>query len=854
VRLVRLLALRHLRLRPLRAVLAVLAVAAGSAMAVSVLVVRTSAATSVTEFARALSGPTELRVVGPVRRGGLEPGVLDAVEATEGVATAVPMVQGVSLLEERVDRTGTGAGDDGYRAAGETVTVLGVDCRVEALLGPFGCTPVEDHGDRPLAIGPGLDPAMRVRTQGSGVALRDVPVVEALGALGEGRVVVFGLDTAQRLFDRDDRLDVVYVEPEPGADLAALRRRLAAGIGEQNAVLDADQGPPEVASALDDALPMFTLIAVFALGIGAMLVHNAAALSVEERRRDLAVVGALGGTHATVAAATLGEAALVGTAGGVVGAAGGLAVAGPIVGSLSQFTERIAGIPLTVHLSWPGVAVAVALGLVVSVAAAALPVRRALRADVAAELSGRDRRDEAAAPALVRRAALWGTGTMAGLAAVWLGTRDGGIEPWQVPAGALGFGVVTLTLTMVGAQLAPLALRSLGPLAERTAAGRLAVANLVREPRRTGTMVVAVGAASATAFMTAGYLNGARQGITRDVVANVDGIQVTVVDDGANANLDTGMSPELLAVLDAVPGAEPVARRGAGVLTGAVAGDLVFVRAFQDPWLDDEPVRGTIDEAAFERGEALINTALARDTGLRPGDTIRLLAPTGVVELPVQAVVAGGGASDRAVQIPYDLYGRHYHVPPPRAVVVAPAPGTSLPELEEAIRVAVREASASGRVPDAEVRILSPQAIAAESSDSVARQLAPFWTLQRGLLAVSFVAVLSTLVLVGIQRRRELAMLGAVGMEPAVLARMVLAEAGLVGLCGIGLTATAGFVMLWALNRVAPLLIGYTNPLAPDWWALVVWGGVSLAVALLAALWPARRAARIDVVANLQFE
>jgi putative ABC transport system permease protein len=367
-------------------------------------------------------------------------------------------------------------------------------------------------------------------------------------------------------------------------------------------------------------------------------------------------------------------------------------------------------------------------------------------------------------------------------------------------------------------------------------------------------MVVAVGAASATAFMTAGYLNGARQGITRDVVANLDGVQVTVVENGANANLDTGMSPELLAVLDTVPGAEPVARRGAGVLTGAVAGELVFVSAFQDPWFVDEPVRGTIDESAFERGEALINTALARDAGLRPGDTVRLLAPTGVVELPVQAVVAGGGASDRGVQIPYDLYTQHYHVPPPRSVVVAPAPGTSLPDLEEAIRAAVRDASAAGSLPDTEVRILSPTALAAESSDSVARQLAPFWTLQRGLLAVSFVAVLSTLVLVGIQRRRELAMLGAVGMEPAVLARMVLAEAGLVGLCGIALTATAGFVMLWALNRVAPLLIGYTTPLAPDWWALVVWGAVSLVVALLAALWPARRAARIDVVTNLQFE
>jgi ABC-type lipoprotein release transport system permease subunit len=53
---------------------------------------------------------------------------------------------------------------------------------------------------------------------------------------------------------------------------------------------------------------------------------------------------------------------------------------------------------------------------------------------------------------------------------------------------------------------------------------------------------------------------------------------------------------------------------------------------------------------------------------------------------------------------------------------------------------------------------------------------------------------------------------------------------------------------------VAPLLIGFTNPLSPDWWSLAVWGTVSLVVALLAAAWPARRAAATEVVAALQVE
>jgi putative ABC transport system permease protein len=850
VRLLRLVALRHMRERPLRAVLAAVAVAAGCAMAVAVLVVRVSATESVTSYARSLSGPTELRIVGPVRRGGLEPHVVDVAARTRGVAAAVPMVQGLALVEHRADG---GAGSPAWVLGDETITVLGVDCRVEALVGSLGCTPqgLAALGNRPLAVGPAIDRADRLSVPGESIPLDGARVVDRLADLAGGRAVVFGLDTAQRLFDRADGVDVVYVDPEPVADVEAVRLRLEGVIGEQNTVLDAREGPVEVVSGLENALPLFTLIGVFAVGVGAMVVHNTAALSLAERRRDLAVVAALGGTSRTIAAATLGEAALVGVAGGVLGIVGGVGVAGPIVGSLSRFSERLAGVPLTVHVSWPAVVVSITLGLLMSVVAAALPVRRALRADVAAELSGRELVAEATPPVLARRAALFAVGTVVSVVAIVAGTRDGGIDRWQPAVGALGFAGVTLTLTMAGASLAPLALRPLGRLVGRSAPGRLAVANLTREPRRTGTMVVAVGVATATAFVAAGYINGVRTAIARTVADNIDGVQVRIVDESSNINLETGMSPEMLAVLDAVPGARQRSEGGANVLVGSRAGEQLLVQAFEDPWLDRTAVRGTIDRAAFADGGALINTALARRSGLRPGDVLRLPAPAGMVAVPVVAVVHGGGTSDTSALIPYDLFTRHYRLPPQHSVFVEPAPGTSIPELVRAVDEALTAAAAEGRISDPAWRVLTPDEVVAESVDSVSAQIAPFWTLQRGLLAVSFVAVLTTLLLVGIQRQRELGMLGAVGMEPAMLARMVLAEAGVVAVLAIGLTATGGFVMLWALNRVAPLLIGFTNPLAPDWPALAVWGTVSIVVALLAALWPARRAARTEVAAAL---
>src|SRR4051795_3197850 len=127
LRAIRLLALRRLRLQPLRALVAAIVVGAGVALTVSVVVIMTSLQTSVLDAGRALSGPTPLRVIGSTSRGGIDDSTVAKVEATEGVHTAIPMVQSITLAE---------------RADGSSVPVLafGFDCRIEAIVGAFGCS------------------------------------------------------------------------------------------------------------------------------------------------------------------------------------------------------------------------------------------------------------------------------------------------------------------------------------------------------------------------------------------------------------------------------------------------------------------------------------------------------------------------------------------------------------------------------------------------------------------------------------------------------------------------------------------------------------------------------------------
>jgi putative ABC transport system permease protein len=282
----------------------------------------------------------------------------------------------------------------------------------------------------------------------------------------------------------------------------------------------------------------------------------------------------------------------------------------------------------------------------------------------------------------------------------------------------------------------------------------------------------------------------------------------------------------------------------------------VAVVAYDDPWILDHDgermVRGRLDADGFRDGEALINIAMARDTGLRPGDDVDLLTPSGIVPVPVQAVVAGGGgATGRTVQIPWELHRRLYGPQPIKTLLVDAEPGISPPELADRLYAspAFQDVGLAGTA-----MVRTPDDLIDSVSRSVDGQMVAFWAFQRGLLAVSFVAVLSTLLLVGVQRRRELAMLAAVGSTPSTLARMVVAEAGIVGLVALALSAVGGTVVLWALLEVAPLVVGFTTPLRPDWLSVLTSGGLSLVVAVLAASWPARRAARTDVAVALRYE
>jgi putative ABC transport system permease protein len=839
MRAVRLLNLRRLRRQPLRAGITIVAVAAGVSLAVTIVVVTSSLNKSLEDFGTRVAGPAPLRVIGVTGRGGLDASVLPKVRAVPGVEAAVPVVQTVVLAYGR----------DGK----QPIVAFGVDCSIEAILGSLSCSPdavATARLDAPPLISrrlaAELGPGASLQTDLARLELAAAPQVEELDRLNNGRVAIFPLPVAQQHFFRGTSHDAIYVKPAAGTALGPLRQRIEAVVGSWNTVLAAGDPPPEAGVVQQIYVPLFGMLALLALGIGAVLVYNTMTLSLEERRRQLAISGALGAPRRLLLGGALMEAASLGLVGGIAGSVAARFVASYVVNGMnSSFTEKILGVPISVHLTPAAAVVGLLMGTLLGVAAAIVPVRRALRMDISAELSNRELRDERAPRALARRAAIWLVLALIGLAGAWLAQRNGGLEPWQGTVAPVSFALTAIALLVATASLAPLLLRTLlrrGAL--HGAPARLALANLIREPGRTGVMAAAVAAAVSVAF-TVGSFNRTIHRLTRDEASDIgNAVHVSTLDANNSVNIDSRTPPDVIERLRGVPGVLAVERSNS-VAVGTDPGEIYGVEGEDNPQVLFDMIRGSKDPARILAGEVIIGPIMARQRGLRPGDKVEVETPRGPVSLPIMGVVQDGDFGGRKVTMSWTMLERLYGPQPPGHLVARAAPGVSPDELARRIR-------AANLHPDLQVD--TPHELAVKTAEDVNHLLSPLWVLQRALLLVSFIAVLSTLLLVGAQRRRELGMLAAVGMQPRELSTMVLTEAGAVGVAGSVLALVVGLGLCLGLMAIIPIVVGFKGPLLFELPAFPIYAAIAVVVVVAGAAVPAWRSSRLEVVEALQYE
>ncbi|MCF6524478.1 FtsX-like permease family protein [Streptomyces sp. JJ36] len=832
----RLFHLRTLRTRPGRSLLSLGVITVSAALIVSVLGIYGSVSGSAGRLAERLSGRAELEITGRTD-GGLDPSVLRRAAETEGVAAAVPLVRTPVLLDgERVLLLGTDAS-----AAALDSTLAAVVRKAGAEARPGGDAVLAGPG---LAAPPGGERITVQAMTGEQHTVRLAGTLEGGPArrVNSGDYLLAPLPLAQRLGGLDGRLQSVLIVPEAGTGRDTLERELSTALGPQAYVADTSFRAEQAAEATAMVRNVTLLVAFIALVVAGFLVFNTMNMAAAERRSELAALRALGARRRPLTRDFLLEAALLAALGAALGSALGRLLAGAGIDALPPVVTD--AVDARIELAMPATAVPAALVACVAAGlASAWPAaRRVSRVQPVEALRTADPVTERAEPARSprRMAALTAGLVLAALAFVVAAAFDDTRSFGATSLFVLGVLLVAYALTR---QL----VRAASWLAGRFGApGRIAASAVERAPRRvwatgmTVCLAVAIGAAT----------TGSSQNTVAAASENVSTLADTDV-------MVQRAAEDVLPVRPLLPretGRELAAVDG---VARAVPGQFTFLHLDGDRVLL-QGVGGRSNSTAYrlaapearkalrEGTGAVVSTGFARDHGLAAGDVLRLPTPHGEQRVRIVDVVDYVSLGAGLVAVSLDRLGAWFGPDGASFYEVQTADGAPVTEVRRRLE------EWAGRQPYPVHVLTGAESVAA--TESAVRQVGALALVLQWIIAgVAALALLNTLMLAVVERRRELGILRALGGSRRYVRRVILAEAAAVSVVGGAAGLLVGTVLHALSTAVMADALALDIPFAPAPAAVALAGG-AIVVALAGALPPARRAGRLDVVQAIGYE
>lgn len=836
--LIRALFLRPIVRRPLRFCVTVLGVAAGVAAVVATLASSRAAVGALAEGVAELSGRARLEVRAS---GGLADSVLGDLRPIAGDALIVPVVDEVAL--DPIGRApvrlfGVDAlVDAGVRDLGGAIDVAFDENAARASFVEF----VRGEGAwigaglaRDLGVARGDEIALDVRARR--VTIRVLGTIDAAEASALARIVVVDVARAQELVGEPGRLDRIEIVPRAGVVLDDLAARVEPLLPRGAVVARPDVRGAEARGLVRSLEFNLAALSGISLLVGAVLVATTLATSVVQRARTIALLRALGASASRIRAAILVEAAAIGAIGGVVGTAlgygGARALLPQMRATLSTVVATSAESPI--RFSWDHALLGVALGVVVALLAAWLPVVESARMPPIQSLRGE-------APTILRPAQRHVALAIAGFFAV-LAVELVQLPAWRgLPVAALAASVCVLGVLF--AALGP-AVDALGLVASRVRALpnplRLACAALAAGRRRAAWAAGAVGVAVTLSISIAAMVHSFRETVVEWTDASLradfsirpltsrDGLPVGRLDP---AVLDAAAAVVGRDALDPYHAADALYEAEKITVTG-VDFDLAARRG--GPRLLDGADPADAIRAAAERPGAFVNEAFARRFGVEKGQRIRVEIAGYPLERTVGGVFRDYGDSRGIVTIDLEDFLTYFPGDAPLTI------GVHLPL--EADRTAARAALESALGARYQLEVLPNADIRARVLDVFDRTFAITTALQGVSALVAVVAVLSVLYALVAERRADLALLSAIGAARWQLGGLVVSQAAILGLLGSGAGAIAGLV-------VGVILVAVVNVQSFGWtidfhqpWALLARTIAGVVVACgVAGLLPARQ-------------
>ncbi|GAA2064185.1 FtsX-like permease family protein [Williamsia deligens] len=830
----RVLNLRETRTHQLRLITSLLVIAVSSLLLVAVLSTYGSITDSVSRLSATIAGDADLDV-GAIGDAGVDASLVGEIRrGVPQASTVAPLVRSSATL---------GTGSDRVAVLGADTSVLGLGGALRSVLasGSGGSTTRFDPATS-VAVGPGLGLSVgdRIRVGGVPVTVAEVVRSDAARPIASGRFIAAFLPLAQRITGESGRVDSVLVAAAPGVSTDDLRARVEAVVEGRAVVNDPDYRAAQVATASAVTRDSTLLVALISVVIAAFLVFNTMTMAVASRRPVLAMVRAIGGRRGPLVRDLIGEAAVIGALGGLIGVPLGMLAGRWIIGRLPSANIDSVSATVTYSVAWYAPVVALVACVAACAAASLLAARSVLRLSPVEAMSPVQSDEQSRGSTRLEIAA-----GAAGLGAIAVGwviayTVTGRAVFSAAVLSSIGGLLVFFALTRpIVAAIVGLARRIGGP-------GQLAAVTAERTPRRVWTTAMTVAVAVSVGIGTSGAMN--------DLIGSVSGALDGVGDP------DLYVSTQPVSDIPAGPVLDPAVREAVSTVPGVsrvVGGQWAYLNlgaarvvvqgltpGVQSPFV--KRASPQVVRQAIAGDGIVLSKVLSATVGKGVGDEVRLATPVGYRTLRVLQVVDYPAIESGTAAMSFDLLQQWFQRSGDTFLQVTIAPGADPAQVRTAVTRAAQGAVVGQAGAVRPYVYTGPETL--DATRASVEQSGSFTIAIQWIVAlVAAVALLNTLLLSVIERRREIGVLRAMGASRRFASRMVVAEAA--AIAGVG--AVLGVASGELLHAVSDQVLGVTTAVSIDYRPqlfTVVYVVAAFVLCVVGAVVPALRAGRLTIV------
>ncbi|MFD8886513.1 ABC transporter permease [Streptomyces erythrochromogenes] len=775
-----------------------------------------------------------------------EPGLgqqtLDKIKALPGVDTVSGRVSGFA-----------GVGDENGKLIGSGWSNQGANY-----------TPVKDGKDPRYAFAQGAGPAradevaldkatadkgnykvgdkVRVATNGpvKEYSLAGVFTTEDGAVQAGGSLVLFETKVAQELYLKPGYFQELSVGAKNGTSadklLADIKPLLDKNTKAQTGAALAAEQAKQIEKGLSNLSTMLLVFAGISLFVGIFLIYNTFTMLVTQRTKELALLRAVGANRGQVMRSVLSEALVVGVLSAAVGLVSGIGLAIGIRSVIGSLGAKLPGGALVIA---PGtVTAALVIGVVVTTVAAVLPAWRTGRiAPVAAMGSAHL---PATSKSLLVRNILGSIISLGGIGLVFLGVSTGGNSGRMTMGGGAFFMLIGMIVLLP--LLSKPVIGAVRPLLQKVfgVPGKLAAQNAVRNPRRTAVTAASL-AIGLTLVTTLSVL-----GITVGKVVDRMSTEKLKADYRVSMSSDAGSLDKSVAeTLSKAPGIKAVSPQTAGYFL--VDGDFRAASGVNPATigqlLNVEVLSGSLD--SLGKGEVAVAEKTAKKQNFTVGTPLKVKYDDG----QEASVKVGAIFKDmEGLLSPYVIdnkilteHSEEMYIP---EVYVNVDGGASKAAQQKVV-------DALGKNPA--ITVATQQDMRNEMGGMINTMLNIMYGLLGMALVISVLGVVNTLAMSVFERTQEIGMLRAIGLDRSRVKNMIRLEAVVISLFGAALGVVIGIFLAWAVgSTLAEAMPGYA--LILPWDRIGIFLLLAAVVGVLAAMWPARSAARLNMLTAIKTE